>query len=327
MVYYHQNQKNQSQKSDLMKSKKILFYAVLMLTVLSMSLTGCKKDKENEPSADPASLQQLSKDEEAVEMATDESMNDVNAILSRGNLKATDVLPCNATIDSTAVVNDTITIYITYNGLNCSGTRYRTGKVEIRRPFGVPWWTQDVKVRVRHINFTITRVASQKSITLNSVKTLHNVSGGVIWQLGNPYMAIVHRLWGHTQVTFDDNTTKTWHVARQSTYTGNPPQNLIITNTGFGSAGPHQDLLVWGVNRQGEEFFTQILQPVVIRQVCNWDPVAGVKRHAIPSDNKSATLTFGFNSNNQLALPGECPTKYRLDWQRNSQSGTVYLWL
>jgi hypothetical protein len=47
----------------------------------------------------------------------------------------------------------------------------------------------------------------------------------------------------------------------------------------------------------------------------------------IPSDDKQATITFGYDNNNQLILNGDCPTKYRVDWQKGSNSGTVYLFL
>lgn len=310
-----------------MKTKKFFSIALMLIAVLGLTLSGCKKDKTEDPVADSSSLQQLSNDETNLDAVTDETLNDVEAILSQPGLKSTEALPCNATIDSTAVINDTITIYITYNGLNCSGTRYRTGQVEIRRPYGVPWFVQGTTVRIKHINFTITRVSTGKSITLNSVKFLKNVSGGGVWQLGNQAQAIVHRVWGHVNITFDDNTTKEWNVARQKTYTGVFPQNIVLTNIGFGTQGDMTNLVVWGVNRQGEQFYTQILEPVVIRQVCGWDPVLGIKKHSIPGDNKSATLTFGYNSNNQPVAPGQCPTKYKLDWEKNNQSGTIYLWL
>ena len=309
-----------------MKTTNLFRFLLLILAVSTLTITGCKKDKPETP-ADSSSLTQLTTDEEALEAASDESMNDVNAVLSQGNLKSTAMLPCNATVDSTAVANDTITIYITYNGLNCSGTRYRTGKVEIRRQVGQHWYQQGAAVIVKHINFAITKVATQKTIVLNGVKIYTNVSGGVIWQLGNPYPAIVHRVRGHVSITFEDGTTRTWNVARQKTFTGNPPENLILTTDGFGSAGSFTDLVIWGVNRQGENFFTQILLPVVHRQVCNWDPVSGIKKHSIPGDNKSATLTFGFDSNNLPVTGNECPVKYRVDWQKNNQSGTIYLWL
>ncbi len=301
---------------------------LLMAMIASFTLSGCKKDKDPGPEGDSSTMQQLSMDEENFESAMDESMNDVDLFLSTGNLKSTTMLPCNATIDSTAVVNDTITIYITYNGLNCSGTRFRTGQVEIRKAVGTHWYMQGATVRIRHINFTITKVSNQKSITINSVKFHKNVSGGVIWQLGNGINAIVHRSWGHATVAFhQDSTTRIWNVARQKTYTGIPPAQLKLTIDGFGTSGDFSNLVVWGINRQSAHFFTQILTPVVHRQVCDWDPVSGVKKHMIPEASKSATLTFGYNSNNQPVTGDECPAKYKVDWQHNGNSGTVYLWL
>lgn len=310
-----------------MKTTSLLRLTFLALAIIGLSLSGCKKDKNSDNSNDSASLQQLSNDEQIVESATDESMNDVNGFLSGGNLKSTNNIPCNATVDSTAVLNDTITIYITYNGLNCSGTRFRTGQVEIKKHVGMHWYQQGATVIVRHINFTITKVSNQKSITINSVKIHTNVSGGVIWQLGNVMTAITHRTLGHVDVTFDDGTTKTWRVARLKTYTGTPPNNLILTTNGFGTMDGYDNLVVWGNNRQGKMFYTQIFQPVVHRQVCDWDPCSGVKKHSIPVESKSATLTFGYDSNNQPVTGNDCPAKYRVDWQKNNNSGTIYLWL
>jgi hypothetical protein len=310
-----------------MKTQHMFRILILFIAVSGLLLTGCQKDKNTEPNVDSTSLQQLSTDEEALESANDESMNDVNGFLSGGNEKSTAMLPCNATLDSTAVVNDTITYYITYNGLNCSGTRFRTGQVEIKKRVGTHWFMTGATVMVRHINFTITRVSTQKSITLNSVKIHQNVTGGGMGQLGNGLDAIIHKTWGRVHVTFDDSTTKLWNVSRKKTYTGSVPFNLKITTDGFGVAGGFDDLVVWGINRQGENFFTQILEPVVQRQVCDWDPVSGIKKHIIPADSKSAVLTFGFNSNNQPISGNECPTKFRVDWQKNNNSGTIYLWL
>jgi hypothetical protein len=65
----------------------------------------------------------------------------------------------------------------------------------------------------------------------------------------------------------------------------------------------------------------------VHRMACNFDPVSGIIHYAIPAYDKSATITFGYDSNNQLITNGDCPTKYRLDWQYNGNSGTFYLWL
>lgn len=309
-----------------MKTRNFVTMILLLVTAFSLTFTSCKKDKNSDP-ADSSSLQQLSRDEEDMEQAMDESMNDVDQLLAEGNLKSTTLRPCNANIDSVSIVNDTLTIIISYHGLNCRGTIYRRGIVEIKKHVGTQWHQTGATVMVRHINFNIKRIRTQRTITLNGVKVHTNVSGGLIWQLGSGINSIVHRTRGHVTVKFPDSTFKTWSVARQKTYTGNPPENLILTIDGFGDEGTYNNLLVWGINRHGEQFYTQILQPVVHRQVCDWDPVSGIKKHTIPADSKSATMTFGYDSNNQPVTGGECPTKFRLDWQRHNQSGTVYLWL
>ena len=125
-------------------------------------------------------------------------------------------------------------------------------------------------------------------------------------------------------VTFDDNTTRTWNVARQRTFTGTIGQ-LNMTVDGFGADGSYNNLVVWGINRNGENFYTQITQSIVFRETCNWDPCSGVKIHQIPSDSKKATITFGYNDLNEPVVGDECPTKYRLDWEKGTHSGTVYL--
>ena len=308
-----------------MKTRHLIRLMALLIVVIGFSVTGCKKDKTDNSSVDPTSLQQLANDENQVQNASDEAMNDVNLLLSAGTLKSTENLPCHATIDST-IINDTITKRITYNGLNCNGTRYRTGQVEIKKRVGTHWFQAGATVTVKHINFTITKVSNQKTITLNGTKTHQNVSGGVIAQLGNGVTSIVYRTWGLETVTFSDTTTRAWNIARQQTFTGTPTA-LVMTLDGFGNAGQYSNLVVWGINRKGENFFTQITQSVVLRQACEWDPCSGIKIHQIPSDSKSATLTFGYDRHDQPITNGDCPAKYKVDWQKNNHSGTIYLWL
>jgi hypothetical protein len=307
-----------------MKATKFLKIGVILIAVIGLTFAGCKKEKQNDQTPDSSSMQQLSKDDNAMENASDEALNDVNTLLSGGNLKSTDFWPCHATIDSTAVVNDTITFFITYNGLNCKGNLSRTGKVEIKKKVGTHWHDIGATVIVTCIDLQITKVSNGKSIKLNGTKTFQNMTGGFIWQLGNQYSSIVHKIWGVINVTFDDNTTRTWNIARQRTFTGTMGQ-LLMTIDGFGTEGSYNNLVVWGINRNGETFYTQIIQSVVFRETCDWNPCSGIKIHQIPSDDKKATITFGYNNNNEPVVGDECPTKYRLDWQKGIHSGTIYL--
>lgn len=306
---------------------KILFQTIMILVAATgLILSGCQKEKEQDTPADSSSLQQLSQDDNYVEIVSDEATNDVNSLLSGGNFKSTSFWPCNATIDSTNVENDTITFYITYNGLNCPETLYRTGKIEIRKKVGTRWKDAGATVIFTYKNFHITRVSNGKSITINGTKTFQNVTGGFIHQLGHLYSSIVLKTWGTISVTFDDNTTRVWNVARQRTFTGSPG-HLVMAVDGFGTQGNYINLVIWGTNRNGENFYTQITQSVVFRQVCSWNPCSGIKVHEIPAADKKATVTFGYNSQNEPVQGDECPTKYRLDWEKGTHSGTVYLWL
>lgn len=310
-----------------MKTTNLIRIIALVIAFAGLTLTSCQKDKLDKGTNDSGSLTQLSNDEINVEEITNDALQDVEGVLSYngGNLKSNRGIPCNATIDSASVVNDTVTIYITYDGLSCNGRKYRTGQVQIRKQVGTHWGMEGASVNIRYINFSVTRVASGKTIILNSNKTFTNVTGGFIYMLGqNGFSTLVHRVSGHLDVTFDNGTIRSWNVARQRTYTGTPGE-LVLTIDGFGTSGEYSNLVVWGTNRNGEDFYTRITESVVHKEVCDWNPVTGIKIHEIPTTDKSATITFGYDSNNEPVTNGDCPTHYRVDWQNGTYTGTSFL--
>lgn len=306
-----------------MKTRNLIRFGIFFLAVAGLTLGGCQKEKMN-TNADSSSLQQLSKDEENIQNASDEALNDANLFLSGASLKSTQTLPCHGTVDSTSIENDTITYFITYDGPNCNGRIYRTGQVEIKKKVGTLWGQAGATVIVKYLNLRLTKIASGKTMILNGTKNYQNFSGGFIWQLGNGLPALVHKVWGSLQANFNDTITRTWYVSRQRTFTGSLG-NLVLTIDGFGTDAGYSNLVCWGINRNGENFYTQITQSVVLEQTCEFDPCRGIKIHQIPSDNKSATITFGYNDQNQLISGEECPTRFRIDWVKNIHSGTIYL--
>jgi hypothetical protein len=309
-----------------MKTKNLFRVGILVIALAGFMFTGCKKDKSTDSNINTQSMQQLTKDEVTVTKASDDALNDANTVLSGGTLKSTDGLwPCNATIDSTTLLNDSITYHITYHGLNCPGNRTRTGQVEITKKVGQPWGAIGAATIVKLINLQVTKVATNKSLTLNGRKVFTNVSGGYLWQLGSTMTAIVHKAEGYMTATFDDGTSKVWNISRQRTFTGTIGGQLILTIDGFGSADGYSNLVVWGTNRNGEAFYTQITQSIVMKATCDWDPVSGIKIHQIPADNKSATVTYGYDNNYQLVTNGDCPTYYKVDWVKGTHSGTFFL--
>jgi hypothetical protein len=308
-----------------MKTKTFFNLAIILASAIALTFTSCAKDDLSMGTADPAPLEQLSTDENNVENVMKDVESDITSFISNNStgFKSSAWAPCNATIDSLAKANDSITYYITYNGLTCDGKRNRTGKIEIKKKAGTHWEIAGATLIYKYVDFTVTRVNTGKSIKLNGTKTFVNVNGGHRWQVGNTLTSYVERISGKMQASFDNGSSRTWNVARQLTYTGKAGQ-YILSIDGFGSTSEYQNLVVWGTNRQGEEFFTQITQSVVCKQTCGWDPVSGMKIHQIPSGDKSATITFGYNTNNEPIVGDECPTRYRVDWQRNNKSGTSF---
>ena len=255
-------------------------------------------------------------------------MNDANDVMTHDSTKSANWSPCNATVDSASIVGDTITYTITYNGTNCTGNRSRTGIIKVKRNINTPWYQAQCKVSVEFINLKVTKVSTGKSLILNGTKLFENVSGGLVLNLGNGSTTLVtHRISGVIQATFDDNTTRIWNIARQRTFTGIFPNQIVMTTSGFGSDSGYNNLEAWGTNRHGEVFYTQITQSVIHKQICGWDPVSGIIIHQIPSKTKSATITFGYDNNNQLVsiTSTTCATRYKLDWSNTNHSGTLYI--
>jgi len=313
-----------------MKTKNVIKLAAILIAVIGISTAGCKKDKNESKDTNTSSLQQLTKDDAAIQSVSDDVLNDANDVLTKQTNKGVDSLnwPCNVILDSTITAGNNITYYLTFNGLNCNGTRNREGKVEITIPINTHWSDVGANATLTLINLKITKIASGRWIILNGTKTFENVNGGLVKNLGNGTItSVVHKITGAIQATFDDNTTRTWNIARQRTFTGTFPGQLVETTDGFGTAGGYSNLVVWGVNRDGEEFYTKIIQSVVHRQTCGWDPVSGIKIFQIPSDSKKATVTFGYDDNNQSVTGTNCPTRYKVDWEKNGNSGIIFLQL
>jgi hypothetical protein len=308
-----------------MKAKYLFKFTFLMIAAMTLVVAGCTKDKTTpKGSSDTESMQQLTKDNNNFENVTDQAVNDANSVLTIGALK-TGGGPCNTTVTVGNVVNDSITIDIRYHGRDCPGTHYRVGHILIKKKYLEPWGTPGATVLVTLANFAVTKVATQKTLTLNGIKHFENVTGHYLWQLdSNLVTSIEHRIWGTVSATFDNGTSRTWNLARQRVFTG-ILTNLVMTVDGFGSADGYTNLSAWGINRNGEQFYTQITQSIVYRQVCDFDPCSGIMIHQIPAASKSATVTYGYDSNNNLITNGDCPTRYRVDWVNGSSSGTLFL--
>ena len=114
-----------------------------------------------------------------------------------------------------------------------------------------------------------------------------------------------------------------WNFARGKVFTCVEGE-LERAMSGLGSADGYEALMVWGTNRFGNDFYTQVIETVKRKQVCEWDPYAGVKIHHFPALERTSTITYGFNDDNEPIEEGDCPTKYLLEWETPNSSGFIY---
>lgn len=307
-----------------MKTTNFFKTAFLLFAVVGILMTGCRKDDEDPANTD--NLKQTSKDEVALKAADDMATNDVNQILGGSGNKTMLWVPCNATLDSTFVIADTITYIITYSGLNCEGTYNRTGTIEAHKSINGHWADAGAAVYIKAINFKITRISDGRWVIVNGSKRFSNESGGTIGQLGSTLSSVTHKVVGSITATFDDNSTRAWYVSRLKVYSG-APGSLVVNMTGTGSADGYTGLESWGVNRNGDSYYNSVTSAIVMKEACSWDPIAGGGIISIPAEDISATVTFGYDSNAQLVdVNGTtCATHYRVDWTKGNNSGTFYV--
>jgi hypothetical protein len=285
---------------------KIKLQFILMAALaLSVSFLSCKKNDTTDNNTD---LVTHSDDQSAVANGTDEIADAVNVTIDNyvafnGIVGSTDGitgLPCNATavLDS---ANGLRRITVTFNGPNCANTRTRVGVIVLSMPLAQRWKDVGAAVTVSVQNLRITRLSDNKSITVNGTIVATNVSGGRLRDLAS-LGTIVHTITspGMT-VTFDNNTQRTWQIAKKRTFTYN--NGVVITTIGTHTEGSVTGISEWGTNRFGNDFITTISQPMVIREDCNWRLVSGQVTHSRLLSN--VVVTFGLDASGN---PVTCPS-------------------
>ena len=300
-----------------------------LLSVVTLALfntfTACKKDdapaddQKNEISAHHDDQNNISNELDGVATEAtgtlETEMGFSGRMMNGTNINSI----CGATAVADTMSNPR-TVTITYNGNNCFGTHHRSGVVVLSMPAGTRWKNAGANITLNFQNFKIKRLTDNKSITINGSQTLTNVSGGLMMQLpmlGN----ITHTVSSsNMSIKFDDNTQRTWQIARKRVFTYN--NGVVMTISGNHTIGNNTGVAEWGINRFGHAFTTSISQPLVFRQDCLGRLTSGEIRH---EGFATATATFGLNSaGSPTTCPGAGATYYfKLSWTGpggNSQS-------
>ena len=307
------------------KNALILSTTIFLLVVL---FAACKKENSHPAGQDNTAEASAQSDDQArFSSEVDAVANDADLALEgstnfTGRMNGVQTVICDATLVFDTVSNPR-KITITYNGSNCWGTRTRTGVVVLSMPQGVHWKDAGAALTLTFQNFKVTRVIDNKSITINGSQTYTNVSGGLLINLAT-LQSITHTIaTSNMSVTFDDNTQRSWQVAKQRVFTYS--NGVVITSSGTHTDGSTTNIAEWGTNRFGHAFASATLQPLVIRQDCDFRLVSGAVRHTTP--NVTATATFGLDAaGSPTSCPGTGHYYFKVGWTGlNGPSATVIL--
>jgi hypothetical protein len=286
-------------KSKLFMKKYILGFLAFSLVIGFIS---CKKESSTSNDNEMATH---SDDQSQITSEVDATANDADIAMESsssftGRFHGVEGVICDATV-ALDVVSNPRTITITYDGTNCHGDRTRTGVVVISMAQGVQWKNAGAAVTVTFQNLKITRVRDSKSITINGSQTYTNVSGGLLINL--PTLGtITHAITSDgLTISFDNGTQRSWQVAKQRVFTYEIG-GVVVTTTGTHTDGNNTGIAEWGTNRFGRTFATSIIEPLIVRQDCDFRLTNGKVKHTTPA--VTATATFGLNSSGE---PTSCP--------------------
>jgi hypothetical protein len=324
-----------------MKTTFPLRFAVLIVVAFAAFIFACKKDSSNNSTitaSQTTTLETQADDQTEVSDENENVTNDVNTVLTsqvstNGNSLKPSVVSGSTSVNSVNHVNgagsvnvilicdaavafDTLsnprTITITYNGTNCWGNRTRTGTVVVSIAAGVHWRDVNASVTVNIQNLKITRLRDSKSITLNGYKTITNTSGGSLKDLAS-LGSITHNISDSLSILFADSATRVWQAAKQRVFTYD--NGIVITTTGTHSDNEHTGIAEWGTNRAGVAFQTLIVEPLVIRQDCDFRLVSGQVK-ILRSDDFGTTLILGLDaSGNATGCPGSGSYYLQIIWE------------
>lgn len=304
---------------------------ILSVAILSAGLffTSCKKDNTTKtPTDNSVEAKQQSDDQARFSNETDAADDDANAALENSGgsyLGETPLTPplflrCDATVTVDTLSNPR-TITVTYNGNICLGNRTRTGTVVISFAPGFRWANVGAQYTVTYNNLKITRISDNKSITFNGSKTITNVSGGKLRNLATRNAPIVHEVRSDgLSVTFDNGSQRSWKVAKRRTFTYD--NGIVIAVTGISNLGG--GIAEWGVNRNNHDFTTAIVDPLVVKQSCDFRLVSGQVLHTV-TGGVTTTTTFGLDSTG--APVTSCPVAlfYKIVWTGPNGTSLTYI--
>jgi hypothetical protein len=316
-----------------MKKRSLSIGLLLCATVFLTFNYACKKNEKEDPVPVPevpkptaatldSKVHQFNDDASQYKGESDQATDDINNSLKDiSNFgryhgpEVTTVSPmCGCTIDSSQKANKII--FFNFDGTTPCFTPSKTrgGQIKAQLTAGNRWSDQGAELTLTFINFKVTRLFDNKSVTINGVKKMTNINGNnwFLFITGAQNLKYRERAM-NVNVAFDNGSTATWNSARTTEYNYNP-SNQVITFKANGDTtlAGKTNVDSWGINRFNQTFSTQYSKPWVSNSYCDFGrPISGEFTHTVAAAN--FTFTLGVNQQgNPTTL--QCAYGVKVSW-------------
>ncbi|MDB5273571.1 MAG: hypothetical protein JWO58_1938 [Chitinophagaceae bacterium] len=312
--------------------KKLFIKASMLCLCAGMAFTSCsKKDDAASPASE--SQQTAGTDDTRAQNESDAGTNDAETAISSNSstMRTSASTVDGATIDATNASSQK-KLVINYDGMTNVGGRTRSGSITAQLTSGSSWTTQNAAITITYNNYKATRVSDGKSITINGSVVLKNTSGGLVTTMTVADTRTRSIRSSNLSITFDDNTQRTWSMAKKRTITcqgiGTAYTVKVSGDTTISSPSSHGDathhVAAWGTTRFGTTFYTVIPDndPVTwISANCTFVPASGSL--SIEGLARTLTIKYGVDSNGAPVTTATCAYGVQLSWLDGSGSTTT----
>jgi hypothetical protein len=295
-----------------MKSYYFKFMLVLIASA-GLALTSCKKGTT--AIDDSISAQDANNVTNTIHTTTDDAAaaaGQVSSYKSLGLGQNWNTGGGNLLVGATITDTASTGIIITYDGTTPWNGIIRSGTITIINASGTPWHLQNSTLTITY-DLTATEQSSGYTYKLTGTHTVLNETGGLAWQVVaglaptalTPTTTVTHRITSsNMQVTFPNNTTRTWTVDRTRSWSYS---NSVLTVSVYSehSGGVAEQ----GTNRFGDAFTNTFIDTVSANNnTCEkWRPYTGTWQHQVST--RTATVAFGTNpSGIHIGTPSYCAT-------------------
>jgi hypothetical protein len=326
-------------------TKKIISGLAVSFFMATVLFTACKKEepKVEEPAVQPtptpapAETGQSGIDSREVQGENDAAVDDINKVIADSRLAgksssgpgaALGATICGMSVDSVSIGSGSLTL--NYDGVTTCNNRTRSGKIKLTMQNHPQKWTVAGSViKIEYIDYKIVKASNQKSVKLNGVQYLTNVSGGNWWNLVLFSTPLIHSVTGtNLNVTFDDGKTAVYNINRKLTYTYVASSNVLSCKAeGIGSSGTLNNLENFGTTRDGDGFTSQVTTPIIWNTTCTGAVIQGAVDVKVVSKAFALKFIYGVNTAGVPVTvgPNQCPYGWKLEWTANSVTNSTVI--